>query len=278
MTRHLLPEVDRARWRRMWHAFLIRDQGELLASYAVAVRADPGRPRDRAAGRDLPRVRGPVIDSRDLLEPEGSTPLCVALGVGFGPGELSWPGRPAGHRRAWGPYWYETCGGRPASAVRTNPPPCRRPRGAGRQCRPFYEDWTPIVWWRPGPEAARTPSAGSEGGTVLQTFDERNRDLIVIVGGRYLPRTRRGSAVRLRVQGATRSGRACACIAARTFNSPSTWPGCGDRRRRSPSHHTLDERSSRSPATLRANRMTDDVHIRLTLTRGIRSPAAWTHG
>jgi Sulfotransferase domain len=40
MTHHLLPEVDRAAFAPLRHAYLIRDPAELLASYAK-VRSEP---------------------------------------------------------------------------------------------------------------------------------------------------------------------------------------------------------------------------------------------
>jgi hypothetical protein len=144
MTHHLLPEVDRAALAPLRHAYLIRDPGELLASYA--------RVRSQPTLADLGIVQqaeifdaypGPVLDSRDLLEnPEGMLrALCAALGIGFTPAMLAWPPGPRETDGVWGPYWYESVW-RSTGFGAYHPPRQGLPAGlaelAGR-CRPYYE-------------------------------------------------------------------------------------------------------------------------------------------
>jgi branched-chain amino acid aminotransferase len=108
---------------------------------------------------------------------------------------------------------------------------------------------------------------------VLQTFDERNRDVIVSVGGRLSHRDEAGvSPFDSVVQG-----------------GDAVWEGLrlyGGKIFRLPEHLARLRRSARAPActqipadeeiiaeirrTLAANAMTDNVHIRLTLTRGVK--------
>jgi sulfotransferase family protein len=144
MTHHLLPEVDRAALAPLRHAYLIREPGELLASYA--------RVRSQPTLADLGIVQqaeifdaypGPVLDSRDLLEnPEGMLrALCAALGIGFTPAMLAWPPGPRETDGVWGPYWYESVW-RSTGFGPYHPPRQGLPAGlaelAGR-CRPYYE-------------------------------------------------------------------------------------------------------------------------------------------
>jgi branched-chain amino acid aminotransferase len=108
---------------------------------------------------------------------------------------------------------------------------------------------------------------------VLQQFDERNRDLIVSVGGKLVHRDQAAiSPFDSAVQG-----------------GDAVWEGLrlfGGRIFRLTEHLARLRRSAQALAfaaipadeeiighirqTLRANRMTSDVHIRLTLTRGVK--------
>jgi hypothetical protein len=144
MTHHLLPEVDRAALAPLRHAYLIRDPGELLASYAK-VRAQPTMDdlgiRQQAEIFDI--YPGPVVDSRDLLE--NTEPvlrsLCEALSIPFSTAMLSWAPGPRETDGVWCPYWYESV------CASTGFGPCKPPAGdlpdrlaaLARRCRPYYE-------------------------------------------------------------------------------------------------------------------------------------------
>jgi Sulfotransferase domain len=111
MTHHLLAEVDRAALAPLRHAHLIRDPGELLASYA-RVRAEPTL-EDLGLSQQaeiFEAFGGPVVDSRDLLaDPEGMLrALCLALDVPFDHRMLSWPAGPRDSDGVWAPYWYDS--------------------------------------------------------------------------------------------------------------------------------------------------------------------------
>ena len=108
---------------------------------------------------------------------------------------------------------------------------------------------------------------------VLQVFDERNRDLVVNVGGRLCHRDQAGvSPFDSAVQGGDAVWEGLRLTGGRIFRLGEHLA----RLRRSaralgfatiPSAEEITEQIRR---TLRANKMTDDVHIRLTLTRGVK--------
>ena len=111
MTHHLLPEIDRAAFTGLTHAFLIRDPRRLLASYA-RVRSQPTL-ADLGLAQQAEIFRafgGPVIDSADILrDPRAAlTALCDALGIGFDPAMLSWPAGPRPTDGVWARYWYDS--------------------------------------------------------------------------------------------------------------------------------------------------------------------------
>lgn len=108
---------------------------------------------------------------------------------------------------------------------------------------------------------------------MLQTFDPRNRDLIVNVAGRLVHRDEAGvSPFDSAVQGGDAVWEGLRLYRGRIFRLEEHLA----RLRRSalalaftgvPSESEITEQIRR---TLRANQMTDDVHIRLTLTRGVK--------
>jgi branched-chain amino acid aminotransferase len=108
---------------------------------------------------------------------------------------------------------------------------------------------------------------------MLQTFDERNRDLIVSVGGRLCHRDQAGiSPFDSSVQGGDAVWEGLRVYQGRIFRLDAHL----DRLRRSakalaftqiPSDGEITAEIRR---TLAANQMTDGVHVRLTLTRGAK--------
>ena len=108
---------------------------------------------------------------------------------------------------------------------------------------------------------------------MLQPFDERNRDLLVNINGDLVHRDEAGvSPFDSAVQGGDAVWEGLRLYDGRIFRLTEHL----DRLRASalalafddiPSHDTLTAELIR---TLRANRMTDGVHIRLTLTRGVK--------
>ena len=107
---------------------------------------------------------------------------------------------------------------------------------------------------------------------MLQSFDERNRDLIVNVGGALTHRDQAAvSPFDSAVQGGDAVWEGLRLYQGRIFRLDEHLA----RLRRSAAGARLRPRCpptrrspSRSAARCAANEMTDDVHIRLTLTRG----------
>ncbi len=146
MTHHLLPEVDRAAFAGLRHAFLIREPRRLLASYArvrsAPVLADLGLPQQAEIFRAF---GGPVIDSADILRHprQALESLCGALGIGFDPAMLAWPAGPRSTDGVWARYWYDsvwrsTGFGPHRESADVDLPPELEPLAA--QCQPFYEE------------------------------------------------------------------------------------------------------------------------------------------
>src|SRR5689334_4863948 len=108
---------------------------------------------------------------------------------------------------------------------------------------------------------------------MLQKFDERNRDLVVNINGRLVHRDEAGvSPFDSAVQGGDAVWEGLRLYDGRIFKLREHL----DRLRHSavslafsqvPSHEQITEQIRR---TLAANRMRDGVHIRLTLTRGVK--------
>ncbi len=108
---------------------------------------------------------------------------------------------------------------------------------------------------------------------MLQRFDERNREILVNVNGRLLPRDEaRVSPFDSAVQGGDAVWEGLRVYNGKIFKLTEHL----DRLRGSaralafetiPSHEAVTDEIRR---TLEANRMTDGVHVRLTLTRGVK--------
>jgi len=144
MTHHLLPEVNRGALSPFRHAYLIRDPGELLASYArVRSAPEPGDLGIRQQATIFEAFPGPVVDARDLLtDPERMLrALCGALGLEFTAAMLSWPPGPRDTDGVWGPYWYEGVW-RSTGFGPYRPPAAPLPAhlaALAERCRPYYE-------------------------------------------------------------------------------------------------------------------------------------------
>jgi hypothetical protein len=145
MTQHLLPDIDREWVGALTNAYLIRDPGQVVASYA-RVREEPTL-GDLGYGQQVELHRslgGPVVDARDvLIDPRGVlTALCAALGIPFDEHMLRWePGR-RDTDGVWAPHWYgsvERSTGFAPYREPTEPLPDRLRRLADA-ARPLYEE------------------------------------------------------------------------------------------------------------------------------------------
>jgi hypothetical protein len=115
MSHHLLPKVDREWLGAVTNCFLIRDPGEVIASY-IKKRDDLALPdlgfMQQAEIFDLVRTRTnsvpPVVDAKDVLENPGRILrlLCEAVGVEFSDSMLSWPPGLRETDGTWARHWY----------------------------------------------------------------------------------------------------------------------------------------------------------------------------
>jgi hypothetical protein len=115
MTHHLLPEIDRGWLSKVTNAFLVREPGEVLASFLKIIPQptleDLGFPQQVSIFEHVRRETGripPVVDARDVLEdPERMLRLlCDALDLEFTPAMLSWPAGPRERDGVWSKHWY----------------------------------------------------------------------------------------------------------------------------------------------------------------------------
>ena len=266
MTHHLLPDFPRDSLGSLRHAFLVRDPERVLTSYAK-VRDEPtledlGLPQQvelfEAHG-------GPVVDAADVLRDPRRTLglLCDALGIGFDEAMLSWPAGPRDTDGVWAPHWYAgveaSTGFAPYSPGSGDPLPDRLAPLLER-CRPYYDALAPYRLRPVGsPECCSTTTNATATWSSGSTTSSCTA-------------TRRGSARSTRrCRVATPCGRGCGS----TAGGSSSWrapraaaavgPGAGVR---GDPVRRVDHRPD--PGVLAANAMTDDVHMRLTLTRGVK--------
>lgn len=112
MTHHLLPGTGLDWVADFRHVLLVRDPGEVVASYV--------RSRESCEPEDIgllqqARLAGvlpddtPVIDAGDFLrDPEAHLRwLCDWLGIDFTDAMLTWPPGPRDSDGVWAPYWYD---------------------------------------------------------------------------------------------------------------------------------------------------------------------------
>src|SRR5580704_8026316 len=158
------------------------------------------------------------------------------------------------------------CGLRTGTTACT-PRPASRPTGPRRSpCRPGSNRW---------PTAACRTTSGSisTGSAMLQSYDERNRDLIVNVGGTLTHRDQAGvSPFDSVVQGGDAVWEGLRLYAGRIFRLDEHLARLRNSAKalafdQIPSADLITEEIRR---TLAANGMRDGVHIRLTLTRGVK--------
>jgi hypothetical protein len=115
MSHHLLPGDDLTWTEDFRNVLLVRDPGEVVASYVRSREscepADIGLLQQErlldawAASGDEP----PVLDAADVLrDPEAHLRwLCDWLGIGFTDRMLHWPAGPRDSDGVWAPYWYD---------------------------------------------------------------------------------------------------------------------------------------------------------------------------
>lgn len=231
-----------------------------------------------------------VVDADDLAsDPEGTLrALCEALGVSFSPAMLRWPAGPKACDGLWARHWYGSVhastgwsGERTSRAYRTVPRECLP---VLRAALPFY-DYLAAFALRP------LPAGTGGGGGGCATLDHgvprslapepRNLDLLVWVGapgrGGLLPRElAKLSVFDSAVQGGDAVWEGLRVYRGRVFKFERHL------RRLFDSAKAMDFKNAHAPAevreavlqTLAANGMRDGAHIRLTLTRGVKSTSS----
>lgn len=115
MAHHLLPQMTLDWVGKLHNVLLIRDPGEVVASYvksrAHVTLADIGLPQQLLLLDELTDAAQvpPIIDSADFLrQPELYLRwLCDWIGVDFTDRMLSWPPGPRKSDGVWAPHWYE---------------------------------------------------------------------------------------------------------------------------------------------------------------------------
>jgi hypothetical protein len=116
MSHHLLPGMAREWIHALVNVLLIRDPGEVVASYlksrATVTPDDIGLPQQARLFDELGERNGaapPVIDAADFLQaPEAHLrALCDRLGIAFTDRMLAWPAGPRDSDGVWAPHWYD---------------------------------------------------------------------------------------------------------------------------------------------------------------------------
>jgi hypothetical protein len=115
MTHHLLPGLAREWIQSLTNILLIREPGEVVASYvksrATVTPEDIGLPQQLRLFDELADRAGappPVIDAADFLRaPEAHLRvLCDRLRIDFSDRMLHWPPGPRDSDGIWAPHWY----------------------------------------------------------------------------------------------------------------------------------------------------------------------------
>ena len=150
MTHHILPEVGRDWFGELNNCFLIRDPGEVVASYERvrqnAIAEDLGYPQQAEIFDAVMSERGsapPVLDSADVLaNPEGTLKaFCESLDIPFADRMLHWPEGPRDTDGVWAKHWYASVEASTGFAPqkRSRPELTDAQAALAETCMPHYE-------------------------------------------------------------------------------------------------------------------------------------------
>ncbi|MGZ4441571.1 MAG: sulfotransferase-like domain-containing protein [Nocardioidaceae bacterium] len=114
MAHHVADDLDLGWTLAFRNVLLVRDPGEVVASYVrsreACEPADIGLLQQERLLRfwQAHDATPPVVDAADFLRaPEAYLRwLCAWLGIGFTDRMLSWPAGPRASDGVWAPYWY----------------------------------------------------------------------------------------------------------------------------------------------------------------------------
>ncbi len=287
---HHLVEIDRGFMKETLNVFLIREPSEVLRSYDLVVH----QPRLEDVGIALQHElwdelhdagqEPPVIDARQLLlDPPGVlAELCSRLGLEFDPAMLSWPAGPRPEDGVWAPHWYANVHrstGFGPYRPKTDPFPVRL-EPVLEECRPHYEAlYRHALRATDGAHRGETmPASDHEYGPREYAPEDlpepRNADLQIWVGDRLWPRREaKVSVFDSVVQGGDAVWEGLRVYDGRVFQLDAHL----DRLLASAHAMAFAEVPTRDAvraalfATLAANGMRDQAHVRLTLTRGTKT-------
>ncbi|MFT5113728.1 MAG: hypothetical protein ACI8P9_003059 [Parasphingorhabdus sp.] len=116
MAHHILPDMDLSWMNSLHNCFLIRDPGEVVASFTQQIEditaEDLGFPQQQWLFDHLVEVTGKVplvLESRDILKDPGGMlgALCDSVGIEFSDRMLQWPKGSRDTDGVWAKYWYK---------------------------------------------------------------------------------------------------------------------------------------------------------------------------
>lgn len=228
----------------------------------------------------------PIVVDAELLRtnPEGVlTEMCEMLGIPFAPEQLSWTAGPKPYDGCWGYAWYEGC--RKSTCFDGSPRYAKfDPKFAPllEECMPIYELFRGKAVTGYGklgkiPRAlpARAEAADQEE-TALGPVTA-NEGILVWVGGHLLPRRMaKVSVFDSSIQGGDAVGESVRVYNGRIFMLERHLQRLQD------SAHALafdnvpssGDMTVAIMSTLAANDMTDGVHVRVTLSRGVKTTSS----
>lgn len=237
--------------------------------------------------------RDPIVLDADLLQKNPQQILgllCIALGIPFEDAQLSWPAGPKpGVDGLWAPHWYDSVHkstgfteGRDTDRYPTYSP---EQLALYEESLPFYQFFCrKAVGADPlSPHSSCPPSAQSLGSTGIdhgiatptanRLADPRNEHVLVWVGDRLQPRyLARVSVLDSAVQGGDAVWEGIRVYDRRVFKLDEHLQRLMDSAKALAFRNvpSLDFVKRAIFATLAANGMTDNAHMRLTLTRGVK--------
>ena len=265
-----------------YHIMLFRDPVRVITSYAAAETAgtvgtvtleETGYPDLLAIYSELKRIQGRVLllQSDDLTkDPKTAlTKVCNFCGIPFVETMLEWSKGPKSYDGVWAPQWYQKVHESTSFQHDEKPLPVltAQHRSLVAAATPFYDVLD---------RASEEEEEEEETPVVVGPCPEKNKDILVWIGrpgrGRLVPRALAKVSV---FDAAVQGGDAC-WEGIRIYENGMIFALEKHLQRLRDSvkildfhdSHTNDEIKEALFATLKANGMRSDAHVRLTLTRG----------
>jgi hypothetical protein len=234
--------------------------------------------RIRSAGQEA------IVVDTDALQaqPEATLrELCTRLGLAFDEAMLSWPAGPKPYDGPWAGKWYTELHNTTGFKMRTS---TQRPLPASRaplveECYPFYDFLQRRALGSPFlREALAAGGVVQDHGMELSMCPEaRNLDALIWVNGSLVPRPYAGLSVfDSAVQGGDAVWEGVRVYNGRIFNLDAHLSRMQDSAKAMAFANvpTTEEIRDAIFRTLAANNMRDGVHMRITLTRGLKTTSS----